>query len=50
METACRGPRRARIINYEEVEEPTINDVVKTLFMIRTNILQIMAYMVRWLK
>lgn len=34
---------------FEELGEPTINDVAKTLFMMGTNISQIICYMIRWL-
>jgi hypothetical protein len=33
---------------FKELNKPTINEVAKTLFMMGTNILQILSYMLRW--
>jgi hypothetical protein len=35
---------------FEELDEPIINEVAKILFMMGTNISQILSYMVRWTK
>jgi len=34
---------------FKEIDEPSINDVAKTLFMMGTNISQIIFYMMRWM-
>jgi len=34
----------------EKLNKPTLNDVVKTFFIMGMNILQIMGYMVRWME
>ena len=33
----------------EELDKPTINEVAKTLFIMGTNILQLLSYMIRWI-
>lgn len=35
---------------FEDLNEPTINEVAKTLFMMGTNISQILSYMLRWME
>lgn len=33
---------------FEELDDPTINEVVKIFFMMATNLSQILCYMIRW--
>jgi len=43
-----KDPYVTKFSAFKLLHEPTINDVVKTLFMMETNALQIMSYMLRW--
>jgi hypothetical protein len=43
-----KDPYVTKFSAFEILHEPTINDVVKTLFMMGTNTLQITSYMLRW--
>ncbi len=43
-----KDPYVTKFSAFKVLHEPTINDVVKTLFMMGTNALQIISYMLRW--